>query len=146
MNLLLVRDLDNGRCSLGTLQLNGATYQTLERPWIGAAPGGVKGISCVPRGTYRLVRHDTEAHPRSFALVNEALNVYHLQPAPGHDGRTACLIHVANKPQELRGCIALGMERFQEGDEWTIRRSRLAVDRFYAALTWADALHTLEIS
>lgn len=142
MNLTLVRDLDNGDCTLGTLDLNGVTLQTLERPWLPGPPGGMKGVSCVPRGTYRLVRHDTEAHPRTFALVNEDLGVYHYAVPPGEQGRTACLIHVANVVAELRGCIALGMDR----GENSISRSRIAVDKFYAALRWADDEHTLEIA
>lgn len=142
MNLVLVRDLDNGRCTLGSLRFNGELFQTLERPWIPGPPGGEKGISCVPTGTYRLVKHDTEAHPRSFALVNEELHVWHLALPQGQQGRTACLIHVANWPAELRGCIALGMERAEAG----ILRSRLAINRFYAALPWEDGLHTITIN
>lgn len=141
MNLILVRDSDNGRCTLGTLRVSDMTLQTLERPWVPGPQGGEKGISCVPAGEYRLVKHDTEAHPRSFALVNEKLHVYHYDLPPGKQGRTVCLIHVANVAAELRGCIALGMERNGEG----ITRSRLAVNRFYAALPWEDG-HTITIN
>ena len=133
-------------CMLGVLRVGQQAFQSLERPWIpGSSPGGTKGVSCVPVGTYRLVKHDTEAHPRSFALVNEELGVYHLMLPAGKQGRTACLIHVANKVAELRGCIALGMERALSGGEWEVRRSRLAVDRFYAMVPWLDDEHTLEI-
>ena len=143
MNITLVRDIDNGVCSLGTLLINGATIQTLERPWIASlgSPGGCKGVSCVPAGLYRLVRHDTEAHPRSFALENEDLGVYHYDIPAGKSGRTACLIHVANVVSELRGCVALGMAR--SGN--SISQSRMAVDRFYNALPWVDNEHTIDI-
>jgi hypothetical protein len=141
VRLILHRDTDNGICTLGTMSVNGVLLQTLERPWIGGPPGGTKGVSCVPPGLYRLVRHDTEAHPRSFALVNEELGVYHYAAPPGQQGRTACLIHVANWPSELRGCCALGMDR----GENSIARSKIAVDTFYAAVPWLDDTHTLEI-
>jgi len=141
VNLTLSRDLDDSVCTLGTLAINGTALQSLERPWIPGPPGGTKGVSCVPPGLYRLVRHDTEAHPRSFALVNEELGVYHMTVPPGKEGRTACLIHVANFPNELRGCIALGMAR--SGD--SISQSRIAVNRFYNNVPWVDDEHTLTI-
>lgn len=140
MNFLLLRDLDDGRCSQGTIVVNGETVQTLERPWVPGPRGGTKGVSCVPTGIYNLVRHDTEAHPRSFALVNEAIGVYHFDIPEGGQGRTACLIHVANVPEELRGCIALGMER----DRDRINRSKVAVEKFYSFVPWTYG-HTLEI-
>jgi hypothetical protein len=144
VNILLVRDLDDGRCTLGTLRRNGTTLQSLERPWKPGPPGGMKGVSCVPPGMYRLVRHDTEAHPRTFALVNEELSVYHYEIPPGTQGRTAVLIHVANWVSEIRGCIALGMERALNGDAWMIRQSRIAIDQFYNHVPWVDG-HTIEI-
>lgn len=142
MNLTLARDTDNGVCTLGALNINGSALQSLERPWVPGPAGGTKGISCVPPGLYQLVRHDTEAHPRSFALVNEGLGVYHLAVPPGKEGRTACLIHVANFPNELRGCIALGMERAGN----SVSHSKIAIDRFYNAVPWIDGAHTLEIT
>lgn len=142
MNFVLQRDADTGICTFGTMRVNGTLLQTLERPWVPGPAGGTKGVSCIPVGTYRLVRHDTEAHPRSFALVNEALGVFHYAVPAGQAGRTACLIHVANWPTELRGCIALGMDR---GDN-SIARSRIAVDKFYAAAPWVDDIHTLTIA
>lgn len=141
MNLTLVRDLDNGLCTQGTLKLNGSLFQSLERPWLPGEPGGIKGVSCVPLGLYQLVLHDTEAHPRSFALVNPELSVYHMTLPPGKEGRTACLIHVANFPEELRGCIALGMGR----DLNRINQSKIAIDQFYALVPWVTG-HTLEIA
>ena len=144
MQLRLVRDLENGACTLGTLVRDGTVLQSLERPWIPAVPAGANGISCIPRGIYRLALHDTEAHPRSFALVNEEIGVYHYELPPGQAGRTACLIHVANWVSELRGCIGLGMERVRNGDAWMLRRSKVAIDKFYSLVPWVTG-HTLEI-
>ena len=143
MNLFLPRDKDDGICTFGTIRVAEQLFQTLERPWIPGSPGGTPGRSCIPVGTYRLEKHNSEAHPRSFALVNEALHVYHYVIPTGQQGRTACLIHVANQVIELRGCIAPGMDRLDGED--AIGRSRLAINRFYAALPWEDNLHTLTI-
>jgi hypothetical protein len=144
MNLVLSRDLDDGRCTLGTMRIGDALFRTLERPWIPGQPGGTKGISCIPPGTYELQLHDTEAHPRSFALVNPDLDVYHYELPPGKQGRTSCLIHIANYVSELRGCIGLGMQRLLNGDAWQLGQSRVAVDRFYSLVPWVRG-HTLEI-
>lgn len=140
MNVTLHRLTDNGRCTQGVLQVDDESFFALERPWAPGSPGGTKGVSCVPAGIYRLVPHDSEAHPRTFALVNDELHVYHLAVPDGEQGRTACLIHAANFPQELRGCIALGMEQGVDA----VLKSRLAVERFYELVPWESG-HTLEI-
>lgn len=143
MNIILVRD-PHPDCMLGVIVLQGYIWQTLERPWIAGPPGGTKGVSCVPPGRYQLVKHDTEAHPRTFALFNAELGVYHYELPPGVQGRTACLIHVANWVSELRGCIALGMERMQNGEAWMLKQSKIAIDQFYSLVPWIDG-NTLEI-
>lgn len=140
MNVLLHRLTDNGKCTQGMLEIAGEEFFSLERPWVEGAPGGQKGVSCVPEGLYRLVPHDSEAHPKSFALVNEDLHVYHLSVPQDGQGRTACLIHAANWPQELRGCIALGMQKGTNA----VFQSRLAIKRFYELVPWEEG-HTLEI-
>lgn len=146
MNLLLTRDLDDGKCSLGTLSIFDFHVQTLERPWIPGPEGGTPGRSCIPPGKYQLVLHDSEDHPRSFCLVNEALGVYHYNIPSGKQGRTVCLIHIANRPEELRGCIALGIEREKLGDSWKIKggTSKPAVTGFYNRVPWVEG-HTLTI-
>lgn len=144
MNLTLTRDLDDGKCTLGTMSIFDFHMQTLERPWIPGAEGGMPGRSCIPSGKYQLVLHDTEAHPRSFAMVNEALGVYHYNVPKGKQGRTACLIHIANRSAELRGCVALGMKRGLSGTERTIQQSKIAIDGFYARMPWIEG-HTIAI-
>ena len=79
MYLSLIRDTSTASYCLGTLQAGALQFQTLELPWVpdSVGKGGKHGISCVPPGLYELVRHDTPLHPRSFALVNPDLDVYH---------------------------------------------------------------------
>ena len=142
MNLILRRDYDDDSCTLGQLTVGDWACQTIERPWIGGSLGGQPGRSCVPIGRYQLEKHDTEAHPRTWALVNRMLGVVHY-PVEGIP-RAACLIHPANFAYELRGCIAPGMSRFQTASGWQMVSSRLAFDQLHGRLSWEDG-HSLEI-
>lgn len=146
MLLALTRDLKNAQCSQGTLAAGALLLQTIELPWLPdpIGRGGEKGRSCVPDGTYALVKHNTEAHPRSFALVNPALDVYHEPGDVPADraayARIAILLHVANFPHELQGCIGLGMQR---GSSCVIH-SAAAVERFNLVVPWMTG-HMLRI-
>lgn len=131
----LIRDMETAYCTLGRLMFAGHTVFTIERPWVPAqySKGGQKGVSCVPFGQYRLDRHNSDAFPKVWALVNPALDVYHLPQdvPPGREllSRTACLIHAANWSYELRGCIAPGKARQKDpAGRWMVTRSRDALN------------------
>ncbi|CAB4169884.1 hypothetical protein UFOVP1082_36 [uncultured Caudovirales phage] len=135
MMIEMIRDMSLSYCTLGRIIINGKTFFTIERPWIpdAQAIGGRKGVSCIPLGEYRLDRHNGEAFQKVWALVNPSLGVYHLpQDVPTLQkpfARTACLIHPANFAHELRGCIAPGKNRAQDGaKQWMVSRSRDAVN------------------
>ena len=125
-------------------------FQTLEKPWVPSpdgTPGGLAGASCVPAGIYRLERHDTPHHPRTWALVNPGLGVYH-EPGdvpPGQSGRCAVLIHPGNVQEDSEGCILIGMARGILGSESAIVGSRQAFARLQELLPWDDS-HTLSIT
>lgn len=145
--MVLARDTMVPTHTFGKWMVGDETFQTIERPWIPSPdhPGGANGVSCVPAGTYDLVYHDSEMHPHSFALVNWALGVYHLpSEVPAGGGRSTILLHPANRPSELLGCIAAGMER-QVGADPAVLRSRLAFQIINARLPWALG-HTLTIT
>lgn len=150
MKLALTRDYSGADCSQGRLQLLELTLDTMERPWIPAAsaPCGTKGVSCVPVGEYKLVRHNSEAHPRTWALVNHDLWVYHWDEDVPADrkgvARTLVLLHAANFAAELRGCIAPGMGRAVVGSRRMVTQSRLAMDALQHRLSWDDD-HLLSI-
>lgn len=147
MLLSLTRDTATGAYCQGILRAGALEFQTIERPWIDAPPGkgGKSGVSCVPPGMYQLVRHDTEAHPHSFALVNPALDVYHEPGDVPHDraqyARVAILIHVANEPWEVQGCLGLGTTR----GIGCVQQSRTAMDRFNLTVPWIPG-HIIQIS
>ena len=134
MNIDLIRDIDTGYCTLGRILVGGKVFYTMERPWIpGTGKSGKKGASCVAPGIYRLTRHDSEMYPKTWALVNPALDVYHYpwDVPRGHEtsARTAVLIHAANWAHELRGCIAPGKTRAKDGNgRWMVTRSRDAMN------------------
>jgi hypothetical protein len=115
---------------------------TLELPWVPEAdyPGGAPDRSCVPPGIYQLALHDTAKHPKSFALVNAALGVIHEPDAAYPNARVACLIHVANFPRDLEGCIGVGTASGED----CIRNSVIAYGEFTRAVPWI-AGHTLTI-
>lgn len=142
-------------CSISVMTLFGYDLSliSLELPWIPNKDprrdaGGVKHKSCVPIGVYRLERHNTVKHPRTWALVNHDLDVVH-QEGDDHDpdeDRATCLIHVANYPYQLEGCIAVGRSvRVAESGGFMVTHSAEAMDLLRAALPWTDG-HFLEIS
>lgn len=151
MKLLLIRDFNAVDCTLGRLHISAPgqdfVCDTIERPWVPTplSPGGRKGESCVPRGTYRLERHNSEAHPDTWALVNSDLDVIHYEDRDRPNARALVLIHAANYARELRGCIAPGMRRMVDATGIRmVTGSRLAVLEVKRLVLASDS-HTLEI-
>lgn len=66
----------------------------LELPWRDNHPD----TSCIPAGVYT-------AHRRRAGETRHKYDVFELDNVPG---RTHVQIHIANKPSQLRGCIAVG--------------------------------------
>ena len=81
-------------CTLGALFVDGTEVcKTLELPWLNNHPQ----TSCVPAGTYAVEREYSPHFDR---------DLWELKGVPD---RSECKIHPANRPEELRGCIAPGM-------------------------------------
>lgn len=163
MKLILRREphQPDADCTLGFLFVTddaGApllSLITMERPWIPAAnpadKGGMKGKSCVPAGTYKLVRHDSPKHPKTWALVNFDLDVVHFE-GDDHDpdeDRATCLIHPANYVNQLEGCIGPGTRTAKappgNGSTYMVCDSQKAMGLLQALVPWTDD-HTLEIT
>lgn len=93
----------------GRLFVDGEHFgATCEQPWRNNA----KGRSCVPDGDYELRPWDSDKYGSVVVLVNPALMVYAYEhEIPKHErglARSACLIHAANWPHQLQGCVAVG--------------------------------------
>lgn len=143
MRLVLLRDKFTAVETLGVLSVEGQTFQSIERPWI-ADPehkGGKPLVSCVPEGVYTLVLHNTQKHPKTFALVNADLGVVH-EPTPGM--RSDVLLHPANWARELEGCIAPGRERVKDNGEWMVTHSAESMRTIHELVPWTEG-HTIEI-
>jgi hypothetical protein len=138
----------DARGTLGTLFISSdLVLCTLELPWVPSpiCRGGTDYVSCIPVGQYRLERHDSEKHPLTWALVNPALDVVHFDPKRSPELRSEILIHVANRPRELLGCIAVGTHSNDAVDSGVqVLESRVAMKMLQKRLPWTNE-HTLEI-
>ena len=119
--MLLVRFAYLPAGTLGRLHSSEGQLQlfTLERPWQNNRPF----VSCIPEGNYGLRRFDGS----KWKGVLEVEDVF---------GRTAILIHPANQPVELAGCIAPGMDWNIEKNIPTVQRSR---DALSVVMDWFSA-------
>ena len=78
-------------------------------------------ISCIPTGNYRCVRDKSGKH-QFYKITNVK-------------GRTDIEIHIANKPEDLMGCMALGL-RFD--DEYNLIDSAKACHAFLESMNDDD--------
>lgn len=113
----------------------GKRFASMERTWADNRPR----VSCVPPGRYELVPFEGARFPKHWALVGPGVSAY---PAKGA-ARSSVLIHAANRPLELEGCIALGT--LSQGPSTILRESRRAVRALFAELVETDRPHWLTI-
>ena len=90
--MLLLERAYGPHATEGHLTGLGLDLRTIELPWLGNEPFE----SCIPPGVYRAMLHDSPTHGECLWL----------RSVPG---RTEILMHVANGPSELDGCIAPGL-------------------------------------
>jgi hypothetical protein len=138
MDLELIRYGNTPKGVFGEITILGKKYQTVEKPYINNEPF----ISSVPAGEYRLVPHPSKRHGKTWALVNEDLGVYQWDVPEAK--RYAILIHVANRPRELEGCIGIGRELGAIGQDWAVLNSRNSINEILALLAQEEG-HTLTI-
>ncbi|WP_367971621.1 DUF5675 family protein [Vibrio scophthalmi] len=130
--VLISKSLPTG--TFGELTLAGERLcYTTEREWNNNQPSQ----SCIPAGTYTVKRHQSPKFGLCFALESPSLGV----TIQGPSLRTHCLIHVANFPEQLEGCIAPGTAMHSQ--KWGVANSRKALDALLETLT--DEAYQLEI-
>lgn len=129
MNLLLERFNYAPDGTFGRLHLpSGNDYFTCEQPWNGNAIGQ----SCIPEGVYTLKIRPSPVVLRSSG--GEFEQGYEVIDVPG---RTFIMIHPANWPHELRGCIAPGIDYKVMDGKQAITSSRDAFRRIMNELAMA---------
>jgi hypothetical protein len=113
----------------GELEIGKRIYHSAERPWLMNEPR----VSCIPVGRYAVKPYSSARFPNVYMLVNPNLNVFEYEIPPGRMGRTHILIHSANYPSQLLGCIAFGMSlEKRTGQEWAVWDSRKATSDVFA--------------
>ena len=129
--LVLVRYSYAPYGTYGCLFGAGQQLWTVEQPW----RLNMRQRSRVPEGKYKIIPHNSAKYPNTFALVNPQLNVYY-QPGPGvpETGRKAILIHPANVPEDLAGCVAPGMSLGFMRDRLAVVNSKGAMQYVRQAL------------
>ena len=87
-------------CTLGRLSFGDFYCFTLELPW----EDNIKGISCIPSGTYKVTHYESPTKGSVLLLHNVR-------------GRTYIEIHAGNYTRQIQGCILVGDSiRHLDGD------------------------------
>lgn len=90
------------RSTMGVLNINGThTCFTLEDV-ARAESIKIDGETCIPAGTYKVIMDYSERHKKIMP---------HILDVPKFEG---IRFDIANKPEEILGCIAVGFERFYD--------------------------------
>lgn len=100
---------------------------TIERPW----KGNARNISCIPEGRYDIRLHTRPNGDRVYMLLGNGCCAEPSQLSPPHITRWGILIHAANYPDQVEGCIAPGLAR----DRGSVQQSRAAMNAIRAELT-----------
>lgn len=107
----------------------------VERAWLNNAPSQ----SCIPEGSYALYPHQSPKFGDCYALESKELGVTRYGPSL----RTHILIHKANSPKELEGCLAPGVDFGFVGGEWAVMNSTAAFNSLMAELASEPANLTI---
>lgn len=148
MLLILRRNPSTDTETQGVLEVEGEIFQTIEPPWRDNKPFK----SCIPAGDYLLEPHNGGKYAGTYAMINEAMGVYHLpQDRKDNTDRYACVFHAANWASQLEGCCALGIGKAEGYDKRTslvlpmVTQSRVAMKKFKALILRNKGPHTLRI-
>ena len=115
----LIRDEYRETCTLGSLTVNDAVFETLEPPW----KDNRQNLSCIPEGRYlcRFLKRSASGKYK---------NCFHVTKVPD---RVGILIHNGNLPTHTLGCIILGSRRGWLANKRAVIASRAAMARLGVA-------------
>jgi hypothetical protein len=111
----IIRFKRSDEVTLGRLLHEGLSLYTVERPWL----DNKAFVSCIPDGNYRIKRVDSPRFGKNMWEVAEVPN------------RTHILLHTANYPHNVKGCIGLGKGVYT--DMSGVTSSKKAITDFYNA-------------
>ena len=134
MNIEIKRYQSDEGGAFSTIEYNGKVRRTVEKPW----KNNEQFVSCVPAGTYTLVPFNSPKHGSVLCLFNKEMGIT-VYEEPGCI-RYSCLIHVANFPRDVVGCIGIGMQHIGG----MVTSSRKAISEFYHDVSPHEE-HTLVI-
>lgn len=89
----------------------------VERAWFDNAPN----VSCIPEGDYDLLPTISPKFGACYYLEGGTVTL------TGPSERTHILIHSANLPLELQGCLGAGVDLCCLAGQWAVSSSRVAV-------------------
>ena len=125
---------------------NIGVYASVEAPWIDNGPLGLPFQSCLPDGVYYLKWLESPKYGMRWHLLTDGLT--HKKTDPGSI-RHACMIHPANYPDDVIGCIGLGPAYMTaanpSGRPQVSFSSRQTVREFQSALLDYGFEHTIRI-
>lgn len=107
----------------------------VERPDLNNVPSK----SCVVEGTYDLLPHKSPKFGDCYALESKTLGVTRYEQSL----RTHVLIHKANVPSDLHGCLAPGVAFGYVKNQWGVVQSRIAFDSLMKELGGEPARLTI---
>ena len=107
----------------------------VERPMLNNKPSE----SCVVEGTYSLFPHQSPRFGECYALEAETLGV----TREGQSLRTHILIHKANSPKQLKGCLAPGVDFGYVHGECAVMNSNAAFNALMKELAGQPAQLTI---
>ncbi len=115
----LLRDYHDDR-TFGQMTLeSGTVVYTMERPWLNNQPL----VSCIPEGVYRLALRDSSVVNRTTR--GKYLRGWEVTDVPN---RSFIMLHIANFPRDVEGCIGVGLKRGSLAGELAILQSGKAFD------------------
>lgn len=143
--MMLHRTSSDENGTYGELRFGREWVYTVEPPWKNNEPF----VSCVPDGFYKVFPHNSPRFGETYILENRGLGVglyegWEVEFDGPEDGRVrwGILIHVANAPSQLAGCIAPGLDRgtivIDGRPQKGVTSSRAAMDKLIRSLGRKD--------
>ena len=97
---------------------DGEHYATVERPWLGNKPF----VSCIPQGRY--ICEPRRYHGGGY----DAIGITSVE------NRTHILMHIANFPSDVQGCIGINQYHKVSAGVWVGCNSRIAFNELMKEL------------